>query len=527
MKCPTIDKLSQYADDLCTGRERENLHNHIESCAQCQRVVEAFIGEQQFLKETLQTPTLPDDFTVLVLDQLEPYERKKKRPKMWKRVLLSAAGMGLAVGISATLSPSFAEWVGSIFSTEQVDEGIRMATDAGLAERVNLEATDNGITLKVEDIIADSSRVTLSYQLLDKKGKPIHWFDIYHRDNKIISVDQKGKEIEHLISSWGGENDYGLIEFSLREQEALESLMIKFDVVELNGVKGNWQLDIPVELKDNRALTKIVSLKDAATSMHGVKVQMKEVQYAPSSTELLYETGFTPEVQEKVNQDILLLSEKYGEEVVHGFTNYESAINYHIENEDKEVVHTYQFFNTGEERTVDSAMLQGTGRPLESIGGVAWNESFVPQQNDSPLTFVLDGVVKTVPTDYAVTIKPKELRRNPVTFEYEGNNMTITEAKKHTDFYLRKSFLPIGKRTSFKIKMAGENKAFTSELGVWALVDDQGKSYVTYGSGSTIDYTLTIYGLDKVPEEFTLHLLSVKHYMELEEKWEVPLYVEK
>lgn len=523
MKCPTIDELSRYADDLCTERERENLHHHIENCAQCQRVVEAFIGEQQFLKETLQTPTLPDDFTTRVLDQLEPYERKGKRSKVWRRAMITAAGMVLAVGLSATFSPSFAEWIGSIFSTEQVDEGIRMARDVGLADRVNLEVTDNGVTLKVEEIIADSSRVTLSYQLLNKKGKPIHW-DIYHRDNKIISVDQNGKEIEHLVTSWRGENDHGLIELSLREQEALESLTIQFELVELNGVKGNWRLDIPVELKDTRALTKMVSLDDVATSAHGVTIQMKEVQYAPSSTELMYETKFTTEEQEKVKKDILLLEEKYGEEVVHGFTNYGSTINYHIVNGDQEVVHAHKPFYTGEERPVDSAMLQGTGRPLDSRGGVAWNESFIPQKNDSPLTFVLDGVIKTVPADFSVTIKPKELKRKPVQFEYEGNEMTITEAKNKSDFYLRKSFLPIGKRTYFKIKMAGENKKLTSELGAWALVDDQGNSYVTYGSGSTTDYTLTVYGLERVPEELTLHLLSVTRFEELEEKWEVPLH---
>ena len=37
-----------------------------------------------------------------------------------------------------------------------------MATDAGLVERVNLEVMDKGITLKVEDVVADSSRVALS-----------------------------------------------------------------------------------------------------------------------------------------------------------------------------------------------------------------------------------------------------------------------------------------------------------------------------------------------------------------------------
>ena len=33
--------------------------------------------------------------------------------------MLSAAGIVLALGVSATLNPSFAEWIGGLFSTEQ------------------------------------------------------------------------------------------------------------------------------------------------------------------------------------------------------------------------------------------------------------------------------------------------------------------------------------------------------------------------------------------------------------------------
>ncbi len=39
---------------------------HVQNCAECQRIVAAFESEQHFIKETLKTPTLPDDFTALV-----------------------------------------------------------------------------------------------------------------------------------------------------------------------------------------------------------------------------------------------------------------------------------------------------------------------------------------------------------------------------------------------------------------------------------------------------------------------------
>ena len=61
---------------------------------------------------------------------------------------------------------------------------------------------------------------------------------------------------------WREGSDYGLIEFSLREQEALEKITVKFDLVELNGVKGNWKLEVPIDLTKNSDLTTTVPLHD-------------------------------------------------------------------------------------------------------------------------------------------------------------------------------------------------------------------------------------------------------------------------
>ena len=162
MKCPTIDKISQYVDD---SHAFEDIALHVRNCAECQRVVEAFESEQLIIKETLQTPTLPDDFATLVLDQLEPYEQQggPRKSAPWKRILLSAASVVLALGVSATLNPSFAEWVGGLFSTDQVDRGLKLAMEAGIADRVDLEVADSGITFKVEDVIADSDRVAFIF----------------------------------------------------------------------------------------------------------------------------------------------------------------------------------------------------------------------------------------------------------------------------------------------------------------------------------------------------------------------------
>lgn len=525
MTCPTIDKLSQYADDLLTGEEHVEIRTHIETCGECQRVAEVFRGEQQFIKETLKTPTLPDDFTNLVLDQLEPYEQKMKRRNPWKRVMLAVAGVTLAVGLSAALNPSFAEWIGGLFATEKVDEGLRIATDVGLAERVNLEVMDKGMTFKVEDVIADSSRVALSYQIVNKNGKAQEINqEIADLESEILVTDQNGKLLDDLGMQWQSIGDYGLFEFSLRDQDALEKITVHFNIAEINGVKGNWKLEVPVELKENNELTTTFSLDGVKTGAHGVKVNLKEVQFAPSSNELFYETSFTDEAREEIEREILLLEKNYGTEIVHGFTDYGSEIQYHIENEKKEAVFYHNSFLEGMRRTSDFGLLQGTGRPLGQIGDTAWNESFIPQQDGEKLNFVLDGVIKTVPANFSVMIKQKELKKQPISFEHEGNFVKITKVEKQSDYYLRKALLPIGKRTSLTIEMEGEKEVLSPELGAWALVDEQGNSYLAYGSGSILKKTLTVYELDKIPEEFTLHLLSITYFEEVQEKWKIPLY---
>src|SRR5690625_2636370 len=166
MTCPTADKLSQFVDQLLDKQEMTEIEAHVQSCPSCKEVVAAFEEEQRFIEETLKTPTLPENFTDVLLDQLEPYGKTKKnrRSTMWKRVALTAAGVVLAVGIGATVNPSFAQLIGGLFSTDQVDDGLKMAAEAGLAERVDLHVEDQGLTFIVEDVIADSSRVSLSYK---------------------------------------------------------------------------------------------------------------------------------------------------------------------------------------------------------------------------------------------------------------------------------------------------------------------------------------------------------------------------
>ena len=166
-----------------------------------------------------------------------------------------------------------------------------------------------------------------------------------------------------------------------------------------------------------------------------------------------------------------------------------------------------------------------------------WNESFIPQKEEDQLTFVLDGVIKTVPSDFSINVNPKELKKHPLSFEYEGNFITIKKVDMQTDFSLQKTFPPVETEQVLVIEMEGGKEVPSSDLVSWAIVDDKGETFEAFHSGSILDEkdengrfktntTLTIYGMEEIPKEFTLHLLSVTRYEEVEKEWKVPLYKE-
>ncbi|WP_391122325.1 DUF4179 domain-containing protein [Psychrobacillus sp. L3] len=524
MNCPKADKLSQYADNLLTKEEHAQILTHLKTCDTCTSIVQLFKEEQQFLKVNLQSPTLPDNFASLVLDQLEPYDQKavRRKQQIWKRIILLAASIVLALGLTATLNPTFAQFIGGMFSTKQVDEGLKLASDEGLAERVNLEVSDKDITFKVEDIIVDSSRVALSLQVINENGiAEIPNINESIKGNYIWVTGYNGQYSFNMGYIMDRGLDYNSFQVFINDEPGLEKVTIKFHLVELNGKQGNWELEIPVELTDKSAKTKKVILNNAGQSFNGVAVNLKEIQYAPTSNALLYETSYGSSELGEIEGKIETLKEQFGFDT-NEFYTYGTSIKYHIENDEKEVVLKFSPFTL--EEPMDKNLIISKAGGKEKLGHVAWKEVFVPEKIDSKLTFVLDGVYKVVPTDFSVKFNPEKIKEQPVSFNYMGNGVTIKKAE-------LESVTNASDPANFEIEMEVNKKSDAAELGIWVLMDETGKSYrvdnETTHKGKD-NYKRTIYfksnDLSEIPGELSLHLLSATSYYELEEKWRVPLY---
>lgn len=525
-------------DQLLLEEEHKEIRMHVHTCSHCTRIVEAFEEEQQFIKETLQTPALPNDFAALILEQMEPYERpSKRRSTIWKRALLLAAGVVLAVGVSAALNPSFAQFIGGMFATDQVDEGLQMAAEAGLAQKVGLAVTDQNITLQVEEMIVDASRVALSYKIVNQHGKALNpYIDWADTNNEIVALDQNGTPLTNIKGGWREDSDYGYTEFSIRDAESLEALTIQFQLVELNGVKGQWNLDVPVNLRQHHDLTTVTKFTDVQYIHHGVKVNIQKFQRTPSSTDLFYETALTDEEKARMYEATQRWTEQLGgASTTHLKDRFGVMLSYHLKNVEGEKVAYLSQQRHDQVSRADKGMIEGSGQYLEQLGHSMHIDSFIP--HNEKMTFVLDGIYKTEPADFSITIRPNELKAKPVAFAYEGNELTIQRVKEKTEYALRKSMNPIQKEKNIVIELEGGKAPLSSELDSWVVVDDKGHVYEALGGGSILNETdekgrfktkqeLTIIGMEEIPKELTLHLLTVTRYYPLETKWEVALDTE-
>ncbi|HWK23583.1 MAG TPA: DUF4179 domain-containing protein [Ureibacillus sp.] len=534
MICPKEDELLAYVDGFLDNEESEQIKSHILSCPYCQQQLEVLASQDAFLTETLKTPVLPDDFAQKILYQVQPYQQKKKRK--WKWGLGTAASILLAGGVLASVHPSFAELVGGIFTSDYVDQGLNIAMDTEIASPIDIAVTDAGITLHVEHVIADTSRIALSYSITNSKGKRLDPFlEENHEANTITLLDQNGKEVEVGGRGWRNTNDYGIFEFSSVDENFREGI-IRIEATEIAGKSGNWLVEVPVDLTAAYAKQKVVII-DKTIEEAGLEINLDQVNYATSTTDITYKIQYNDKTKKEIQEAIKEKEEQFNKEIVSTFFPYNPTIGYRIENEKGEVLGYHNVYEREDRgHAVTENMIGGIGQwdgEIDEMGIMTNTDSFIPEKEPEELYFVLDTIYKPKVSNFSVTFKPDEL---PLTFEYEGYELTIISVERKVDYSLQKSVIPFDRQVTVELSMSGYANQRVPGLVEWAIEDDKGESYLTYNSGSTtLDETdskgrfkheeqLSSYELQDIPEEMTLHLIAETVPIKLEKEWRVPLF---
>ncbi|ATP42335.1 hypothetical protein CSE16_01300 [Solibacillus sp. R5-41] len=505
MNCPSVDKLSQYVDHLLNQEEQQAIAEHLKQCTSCQQIVTLFEGEEQFLKETLQAPTLPDDFEAQILAQVKPYKKKRT---IWMISSGVAAAAVLSVGILTVVSPSFAELIASFFSTEQVDSGYHEAETLGFVEQVNYEVTDNGLTVRVDEVMADTTRLAFTYQIIDKNGKVKNpYIENWHEKNNMKFMNNANEELpQEDYGSWHyKEGDIGF--FELRTPNVTEDVILKWQIRDINGKEGNWDMEIPIPIEKALASMTILNLQNATYAQQNVSVTFEKARFSPSAMEISYTTAFTEPLKESK------LSAK-------AFTQPDVDVAYMIKDEKGELLATN--FTYGSYFGDGKGAISAIGTTSENQQQFSHKEMFVPIKTEKP-SLVVAGFLNHETVEEAVKFHPSDLKnkeKDKPALIFNGEPITVKFMQKVTNTGLRMDWPFIQREHYAEIMIDYDREKIKEELDSWVLEDSKGELYTVYNSGGR----LLVYGVDSLDEEFTLHLTKVVKFNPLEKPWRIPLY---
>ncbi|MGE5703639.1 MAG: DUF4179 domain-containing protein [Clostridia bacterium] len=411
-----------------------------EAAKQSQDVPEQFhVGFLQILQQ------LPDR-SGAGISQTPPAMRNKKSRKRIAAIV-SAAALVLALGTGSYVSPTFAEWVKSFFTREELDGGLKTAAQHGFSQEMKAAVTDQGITFKVKEVLADANRLIFTYSLEKADGtmlEPTEIFeaetyrgftDYYIKDrNNFYITDESGnlvsksttygllsgREVTQSVRDVLKHGDYADVTFNLKGP--LKSKLIYLNVLlkKVHGVDGHWALKVPIDLQKSIASTKTIPLHASYTTPSGLNIALEEVSYAPTVTTFSLHSVWTEQAkQEMKKHPEMMLDEEFG---IVGFHQLE----YEVQDENGQVVATTRSDNP---KSPNSRLIQLEDQDVRiaSKGSeLVLKESYAPLENRGGLTFRLIGIQQLERPNASWKLNLREASKKQPTFTYKDFQATVT-----------------------------------------------------------------------------------------------------
>jgi len=204
-------------------------------------------------------------------------QQKKPPRKLYPFFIAATAAVFLTAG-SAFVSPAMARMLSSVPVFDSIfefagDLGLVIASERGLSQGIGQTVTDQGISLTIEDVYYDGTRLSLSYlqEGTEEKGR------IDQLGELQLFVD--GKEINFGDSRTGkqlAETQYAGV-INIHTVESLpDSFELKIGVRYIDDVQGSWNFTIPVKKAKEAVMTissgETVTYKDQIITVNDVKI---------------------------------------------------------------------------------------------------------------------------------------------------------------------------------------------------------------------------------------------------------------
>lgn len=519
MSCMTELEMELYMLEKDPARKAAG-KAHLDACPACRKLYRACLEEQAAWSERIFAAELPENFTdnvMLEIDKLQletaanglgevteaggtsRYLRKRR----WRRSAAVVLLLILAGSLAMITSPTLAELVRSLFGRNTTDVGLLRAQEFGLVNHPGIRVKDQGYTVRVDEVVADPTRVVMALQLFDPDGKHDRNKLMLTDPNAIAIKDAQGKVVKTMYDMGSTEDFYYLVAF-FPEPLMTENITIEGRISRLGNeerkqqlpeLRGNWDFDIRIDMKEALSKTTIVPLQGEYTSPDGLTVRLKRLTRMVQGVRFEVETELSPEALERSPGDLW----------------QKQALSFHFEDMAGEEIHSY---NTRGSSHMDSLMSE-SHIPDQRRGVMHLSYTFKYLPADTPYRFVFDGYYIPEKDGTELEFEPAKLAKQPVSVAAGGDTLTLRELvlEPHRDYgvsqpeatlYIDGKLLNEFSHTEYEIKAKDDGHRYRVEQrGVISQTED-GYLELSGGDMPPKPFEFYIPGLTVIPERLTL-----------------------
>lgn len=328
------------------------------------------------------------------------------------RLAIGAAALLFIVGIVSVFAvPSLAERIRSLFARDHVDIGLLRAQEHGLVHRPNIKVKDKGYTVKVDEAVADPTRVVMALQLFGPDGQHDRDSLTFSPENQVTIKDDEGRIVGSMYDM-GLTNDFYYMVAFFPEPLQTDSITLEGRLTQLGNeiqkipvTHGDWSFQFSIDMKEARKKTKVTPFEGSYTSPDGMTIRLKRLTQMVQGVRLELETELSEEA----------LSRSPGE------LWEKQILKFHFEDADGNEIHSV---NSKKAPRMDSLMSHSK-MPGNKPGLMQWSFIFLYLPYDQSYRFVFDGYSIAETDGTWVEFEPAKLIDHPVTFQSLGDEIIL------------------------------------------------------------------------------------------------------